>query len=416
VTDYYNEIHKSLDELKESGNYRYFLDVDKSALEFPHFKYSDPDGVVREATNWCSNDYLCMSVKQEVINAACETTLRSGTGSGGTRNISGTTVHHKALEISLARLHNKEAALVFGGAYLANLTTLSTLGKIFPEIVFISDEQNHASLIEGMRASRCEKIIFRHNDVAHVHEILSQLPLDQPKMLVFESVYSISGTVAPVRELVALAKEFNALIYIDEVHAVGLYNADGAGYAAQLGIADQIDIINGTLAKGFGVIGGYVAASKDLVDAIRSFGSGFIFTTSLPPATCAAAVTSVEILRNDPTLRDALHANVTLLRETFDRYGVTYRENPSHITPIPIGDSRMCKAIADRLLKEFGAYMQPINYPTVPRGEECLRVVATPRHTQEDMEHLAQSLATVLNELEVDLTVLEGRTLEGELH
>lgn len=402
--DYYKNIETALNELKESGNYRYFLDVDKSALNFPHFRYSNELGEIHEATNWCSNDYLCMSVNPDVIDACVNVTRRSGTGSGGTRNISGTTVHHKALETVLARLHDKEAALVFGGAYLANLTTLSTMGKIFPDLVFISDEQNHASLIEGMRASRCEKIIFRHNDIAHVHEILSSLPSDKPKMLVFESVYSISGTVAPIQELVALAKEFGALIYIDEVHAVGLYNDNGAGYAAELGIADQIDIINGTLAKGFGVIGGYVAASRSLVDAIRSFGSGFIFTTSLPPATCAAAVKSVEILTSNQRMRDQLHANVALLRSILDEYGVTYRHNPSHITPIPIGDSRTCKAIADRLLHEHGAYMQPINYPTVPRGEECLRVVATPRHTKVDMENLALSLANVLQQENIDLT------------
>ncbi len=405
MTDYYAQINKSLCALKDSGNYRYFLDVDKDSMSFPHFNYVDAQGISHKAVNWCSNDYLCMSIDEDVIAKSIEVTSASGTGSGGTRNISGTTNHHKLLENALADLHEKESALLFSGAYLANLTTLCTLGKIFPDIVYISDEQNHASLIEGMKASRCEKQVFRHNDVLHVEEILKEIPLERPKMLVFESVYSISGTIAPVEELVKLAKKYNALIYIDEVHAVGLYGETGAGYAHQIGISDQIDIINGTLAKGFGVIGGYIAANAEMVDAIRSFGSGFIFTTSLPPGICAAARKSIEILKRDNSKRKAMHENVQKLRSVLAEFDVEFFENPSHITPIPIGDSVRCKAVADRLLKEFGTYLQPINYPTVPRGQECLRVVTTPKHTKEDMEHLAKSLACVLKNIEIDLTV-----------
>jgi 5-aminolevulinate synthase len=396
VTDYQKTFRQQLNQLKEAGNYRYFLDVDKSAAQFPRFSFADADRVTHTATNWCSNDYLCMSTRDEVINSAVSVVKASGVGSGGTRNISGTTIHHRALEQSLADLHHKENALIFSGAYLANQTTLKTMGKIFPDMVFVSDERNHASLIEGMRSSRKEKIIFRHNDLEHLEEILSSLPIDRPKMVVFESVYSIIGTIAPIVEIVELAKKYNALTYIDEVHGVGLYGSDGAGVASSLGISDEIDIINGTLAKGFGVIGGYIAANAEIVDAIRSFGSGFIFTTSLPPSICAAAVTSIRYVREHDGLRALLHSNVQRLREIFDEYGVPYKHNPSHITPIPMNDALHCKAVADRLLFQYGSYLQPVNHPTVNVGEECLRVVVTPKHTEEDMVHLAQSIVEVL--------------------
>ena len=392
VTDYTRVFNQHLNRLKEAGNYRYFLDVDKNASTFPRFTYSDATGNTYSATNWCSNDYLGMSTHGDVIESAVNVARTSGVGSGGTRNISGTTVHHKALEKSIAGLHKKDGALIFSGAYLANLTTLQTMGKIFPDIVYISDQRNHASLIEGMRASKREKIIFRHNDVEHLEEILQSLPLDRPKMIVFESVYSIIGSVAPIVEILALAKKYNALTYLDEVHAVGLYGTDGGGKTSELGNSDDVDIINGTLAKGFGVIGGYIAASTEIVDAIRSFGSGFIFTTSLPPSVCAAAVTSISHVSVHNELREKLHANVARLRRIFDHYHVEYKHNPSHITPIPMHDALHCKEIADRLLKDHGAYLQPVNYPTVSVGEECLRVVVTPLHTEEDMVHLAKSL------------------------
>lgn len=403
MTNYSQVFNQRLNQLKEAGNYRYFLNVDKNAETFPAFTFQDEQGNVHNATNWCSNDYLCMSTHADVIDSACEVARQSGVGSGGTRNISGTTIHHKALEKSLARLHSKDGALIFGGAYLANLTTLHTMGKIFPDIVFISDQRNHASLIEGMRASKREKMIFRHNDVEHLEEILASLPVDRPKMIVFESVYSIIGSIAPITDIIALSKKYNALTYIDEVHAVGLYGTDGGGKTSELGVSDDVDIINGTLAKGFGVIGGYIAGSTEIIDAIRSFGSGFIFTTSLPPAVCAAGVTSIEYVRDHAELRDAIHSNVSRLREIFDEHGISYKHNPSHITPIPMRDALHCKEIADRLLREFGAYLQPVNFPTVSVGEECLRVVVTPRHTEADMIHLAQSLATVLNSREVTL-------------
>jgi 5-aminolevulinate synthase len=396
MTDYNQLLSTQLEQLKQSGSYRYFLDIHKSAQLFPRFYYKDENGAEKTAVNWCSNDYLCMSVHEQVIEAFRSVAARSGVGSGGTRNISGTTVYHHELEEVLACLHKKEAALLFSGAYLANLTTLSTLGRIFADAIFLSDEKNHASLIEGMRASGRKKAIFRHNDAAHLEELLKELPPDQPKIIAFESVYSIHGAIAPVREILALAKKYNCLAYLDEVHAVGLYGADGGGITSQLGLQDEIDIVNGTLAKGFGVIGGYIAASKNIVDAIRSFGSGFIFTTSLPPAVCAAAIKSAELVMNDEPLRKSFHNKVARLRSILMQYKVEYTDNPSHITPIPIGDSALCKKIADRLLREFGVYLQPVNFPTVKRGEECLRVIVTVKHEEDDMLHLARSLEAVL--------------------
>lgn len=404
MTDYERTFNQHLNRLKEVGNYRYFLDVDKNAETFPRFRYSNLEGETFSATNWCSNDYLGMSIHPEVISAAIRVAQVSGIGSGGTRNISGTTIYHKELENSLALLHKKDSALIFGGAYLANLTTLQTMGKIFPDIVYISDERNHASLIEGMRASKKEKHIFRHNDMEHLESILASIPIDRPKMIVFESVYSIIGSIAPIQDVIALAKKYNSLTYIDEVHAVGLYGADGAGLTSALGVTDQIDIINGTLAKGFGVIGGYIAARSDIIDAIRSFGSGFIFTTSLPPSVCAAGVKSIEYVSEHNELRDQLHANVASLRTIFDQYSIQYKHNPSHITPIPMNDAIQCKQVADRLLKGHGAYLQPVNNPTVPVGEECLRVVVTPLHTEKDMLHLAKSLVDVIHTMAYDIS------------
>jgi 5-aminolevulinate synthase len=398
MTNYDDVLARQLEQLKQSGSYRYFLDINKSALNFPRFYYKDENEQEKTAVNWCSNDYLCMSVNPQVIETFGRVAGQSGAGSGGTRNISGTTIYHRELEQKLAVLHKKESALLFGGAYLANQTTLSTLGRLFPEAIFLSDEKNHASLIEGMRATGCEKAIFRHNDPAHLEELLKELPAEQPKILAFESVYSINGTIAPLREILALAKKYNCLTYLDEVHAVGLYGLDGGGVTSQLGLQNEIDIVNGTLAKGFGVIGGYIAASRNIVDAIRSFGSGFIFTTSLPPAVCAAAIKSIDLVRYDDGLRKSFHANVARLREVLKQQGISYSKNPSHITPVQIGDSVTCKRMADRLLHEFGIYIQPVNYPTVKRGEECLRIIVTVKHTEDDILHLAGSLRTVMDQ------------------
>jgi 5-aminolevulinate synthase len=396
MINYNNILQQKIAALKESGSYRYFLDVNKSAQHFPRFYYENEMGEKKMAVNWCSNDYMCMSVHEEVIGKLNFVSHRSGAGSGGTRNISGTTIYHKELEKTLSALHKKEAALLFSGAYLANTTALSTLGKLFTDVVFISDEENHASIIEGMKGCHAEKFIFRHNDTSHLEEILKSIAADRPKIIVFESVYSISGTIAPVEEIILLAKKYNCLTYIDEVHAVGLYGDNGGGITSQLQLQQGIDIINGTLAKGFGVIGGYIAASKNIIDAVRSFGSGFIFPTSLPPAICAAATKSIELLSNDNDMRTRFHHNIQLLRSKLKAQHIDFNDNASHITTITIGDEAACKQIADKLLREFGLYLQPVNYPTVKKGAACLRITVTLKHDETEMIYLAESLKKVL--------------------
>jgi 5-aminolevulinate synthase len=395
--EYHSFFENKLLALKESGSYRYFLEVNKSAQHFPHFNYLNGENVQRSAVNWCSNDYLCMSTREEVIAKLGFVTHRSGTASSGTRNISGTTVNHKELETTLAAWHRQEAALLFNGAYQANVTTLQTLGRQLPGLVFISDERNHASIIEGIRAAGNEKKIYRHNDIEHLEEILQTLPADQPKLLVFESVYSITGTVAPVKELIRLAKKYNALTYADEVHAVGLYGETGAGIFEQEGLQQEIDILNGTLSKAIGVFGGYIAANANIIDFTRSYGSGFIFTTSLPPAVCSAATKSILLIQQNPEWRKAFHANVLLLRKALTENGVEFKPNASHITSVPIRDAVRCRTVANELLTRQGVYLQPINHPTVPRGEECLRIIITARHQVKHINHLAYSLNKIVN-------------------
>jgi 5-aminolevulinate synthase len=386
-----------LQQLKDAGSYRYFLEVNKSAQHFPHFYYTNAQGVQRSAINWCSNDYLCMSTHEEVIAKLGFVTHRSGAGRGGTRNISGTTIHHRELEQTLAQWHQKEAALVFNGAYQANVTALQTLGKHIPGLVFISDERNHASIIEGIRGCKNEKKVFRHNDIAHLEELLQSIPIDKPKLLVFETVYSIRGSIAPVKEIIALAKKYNALTYADEVHAVGLYGPSGAGIFEQENLQEAIDIINGTLSKAIGVFGGYIAASQKLVDFIRSYGSGFIFTTSLPPAICAAATKSIQLIQQHNDWRTHFHNNVKALREALKQSGVVFNPNQSHITNIPVQSASRCREVAQHLLQKQGVYLQPINHPTVPVGEECLRLIISARHQLKHINHLAMSLAKVIN-------------------
>lgn len=395
--DYESYLADKIQQLKDSGSYRYFLEVNKSAQHFPHFYYSNDEGIQRSAVNWCSNDYLCMSTQEEVIAKLGFVTHRSGAASSGTRNISGTTVHHKELETTLAQWHKKEAALLFNGAYQANVTTLQTLARHIPGLIFISDERNHASIIEGMRGCKNEKKIFAHNDLVQLEDILKNAPVDQPKLLVFETVYSIKGTVAPLKEIIALAKKYNALTYTDEVHAVGLYGKTGAGICEQEGLQDEIDIINGTLSKAIGVFGGYIAASKTIVDFVRSFGSGFIFTTSLPPAVCAAANKSIQLIQQNPEWREGFHANVQKLREALTLNGIAFTTNQSHITSVPVGDATRCREVANQLLQLQGVYLQPINHPTVPVGEECLRIITTARHQPKHINHLALSLKKVMN-------------------
>jgi 5-aminolevulinate synthase len=389
--------NNKLQQLKQEGNYRYFLNVNKSARHFPYFYYTQ-NGETRRAINFCSNDYLGMSVEEEVIGKLSFALHQTGTGSGGTRNLSGTTIQHQFLENTLAEWHQKEAALLFGSAYDANVTTLQTIGRQMPDLVFISDERNHASIIEGIRNTGNKKIIFRHNDLTHLEEILQTLPPLLPKLIVFESVYSMNGTIAPVKEILALAKQYKALSYIDEVHAVGLYGPTGAGICQQKNLLKEIDIINGTLAKAVGVIGGYITASQTIVDFIRSFGSGFIFTSSLPPAICAAAEKSIQLIQQQTASRTTMHGLVDYLRRSLEAAGIVYTKNKSHITTIVIANPGWCKKITDKLLQDHGVYVQPVNFPTVPKGEECLRIIVTAKHTREQLNQLIKSLKEVLLE------------------
>lgn len=394
--DYQSFLKEKLQQLKDSGSYRYFLEVNKSAQHFPNFYYTDEKGEQHAAVNWCSNDYLSMSTHEDVIAKLGFVTHRSGTGSGGTRNISGTTNHHKELEKTLAAWHKKEAALLFNGAYQANVTTLQTLGKNIPGLIFFSDERNHASIIEGIRGCKNEKKIFRHNDITHLEELLQTVPADNPKLIVFESVYSMSGNISPVEAIAELAKKYNALTYIDEVHAVGLYGKTGAGILEQEDQQPAIDIVNGTLSKAVGVFGGYIAASSTLIDFVRSFGSGFIFTTSLPPAICAAANKSIQYIQQHDELRSHFFENVSQLRDSFRNNGIDFKDNNSHITIIPVQQAVRCRQIANQLLEKHGIYLQPINFPTVPVGEECLRIIITARHLPKHINHLAYSLKKIL--------------------
>lgn len=393
---YDNMLRERVQSLHNQGDYRYFLNLAKSSATFPIFSFEDENGLKKSAVNWCSNDYLGMSVHPEVAARAQEVIGESGLGSGGTRNISGSTVYHRALEEAVAKLHEKESALIFNSAFLANATSLAALGAAFNECAFISDERNHSSMIEGMRSSKCPKYVFSHNSPEHCEEILKTLPAEQPKIIAFESVYSINGSIAPLCAFADLAERYNALTYLDEVHAVGVYGHKGAGMAQSAGCAGRIDIINGTFAKAFGVLGGYITANRIITEYIRSFAPGFIFTTSLPPALCAGALASIEHVGKNIELQETYRKHIQRLRRSLIEHGVPFSPNNSHITPIPIGDTRRCKVLADTLLHEYGVYLQPINKPTVPAGEECLRITITTRHSEEQIEYLARSLAVTL--------------------
>ncbi|MFM2364007.1 MAG: hypothetical protein RLZZ316_2909 [Bacteroidota bacterium] len=395
--NYSHFLTQKLEQLKTEGNYRYFLEVNKSARHFPAFYFTDNNGKQQHAVNWCSNDYLGMSTHEEVISKMGFVAHNSGTGSGGTRNISGTTNYHKILEAVLAKWHKKETALLFNGAYQANVTTLQTLGKNIPGLVILSDEKNHASIIEGIRGCKNDKKIFRHNDLQHLEELLTAIEGNKPKLIVFESVYSMSGTIAPVKEIVALAKKYNALTYIDEVHGVGLYGNTGAGILEQENLQSDIDIVNGTLSKAIGVFGGYIAASNTLIDFVRSFGSGFIFTTSLPPAVCAAATKSIQLIQEETSIRTSFFNNVLQLRQQFSNNNIPFVPNNSHITILPVKGADECRKLANALLLTHGIYLQPINFPTVPSGEECLRIIITAKHLPKHINHLAYSLKKIIH-------------------
>lgn len=384
-------INQELSSLKSKGNYRHFLHQVKDDAGNPFIKYKR-DGIWVKAVNYCSNDYLAMSTHPEVIQAFVHAGSEYGVSSGGTRNISGTTDAHISLEKTLSQWHGKEAALLFGSAYMANLATLQSLGRRIPELIFFSDEKNHASLIEGMRSAGNKKFVFRHNDISDLEYQISKADLYAPKIVVFESVYSMSGHVAPVAEILELAQKYKAMTYVDEVHAVGMYGVKNAGYCYKDPTALKPDIINGTLSKAIGTFGGYIASTAEVVDFVRSFGSGFIFTTSLPPAVCSAAEASIELLKKDKKRVHKMKTMVHLFRKLLTEEGIPFTFNLSHITPIKVGNPEKCKSIADQLLRDFAIYIQPINFPTVPLGEECLRVIITSAHNEDQIYHLVQSL------------------------
>lgn len=392
MTTFDTALDAALGKLHEEGRYRTFIDIERKRGHFPHAVWTKPDGTEQDITVWCGNDYLGMGQHPVVLNAMHDAIDAAGAGSGGTRNISGTTVYHKALEAELCDLHAKEAALVFTSAYIANDATLSTLPKIFPGLIIYSDALNHASMIEGVRRNGGAKRVFRHNDVAHLRELLEADDPAAPKLIAFESIYSMDGDFGPIRELCDLAEEFGALTYLDEVHAVGLYGPRGAGVAERDGLADRIDIINGTLGKAFGVHGGYIAASAKMCDAVRSYAPGFIFTTSIPPAVAAGAAASVRHLKTDQALRDLHQERAAVLKLRLKGMGLPVIDHGSHIVPVMVGNPLHTKAISDALLADFGIYAQPINYPTVPRGTERLRFTPSPVHDMGMIDDLVHAM------------------------
>jgi 5-aminolevulinate synthase len=389
--DYERFFEDELEKLHENGKYRVFADLERHAGSFPKAtRYVD--GETRQVTVWCSNDYLGMGQKPEVMQAMKDAIDANGTGAGGTRNISGTNHNHVLLERELADLHGKEAALIFTSGYVSNWASLGTLAAKLPNCVVFSDAKNHASMIEGIRHSRAEKHIFKHNDWKDLDEKLSRVEKGRPVIVAFESVYSMDGDIAPIKEICEVAKKHGALTYLDEVHAVGMYGPRGGGIAEARGLMDQLDVIEGTLGKAFGVMGGYITASERLVDFVRSFASGFIFTTALPPALAAGALASIRHLKQSDAERRGQQAAVAKVRAGLDRIGIPYMMNDSHIVPVMVGDAKKAKWISDILLDQYGIYVQPINYPTVPVGTERLRITPGPLHTDEDIGHLVRSL------------------------
>jgi 5-aminolevulinate synthase len=391
MIDYRKFFSDALRKIRSEGRYRIFAELSRMRGNYPKARLHQGDRC-RNVTVWCSNDYLAMAQHPAVLAAMHQAIDEVGAGSGGTRNISGTTHYHVALERDLSELHGKEAALLFGSGYIANEATLSTLGRLLPDLVIFSDERNHASMIEGIRHARCEKIIFAHNDLAGLQEKLASVAPSRPKIIAFESIYSMDGDIGPVKEICALARRHDALTYLDEVHAVGMYGPKGGGIAERDGVGHEIDIVEGTLAKAFGLIGGYIAADRVIVDAVRSIASGFIFTTSIPPVIAAGAIASIRHLKNSSHERRLQARNSDLLKRDLTRRGLPVVLSETHIVPVVIGDPLRCKALTDALLEEFDIYVQPINYPTVPKGSERIRLTPGPLHGPAEVEALGAAM------------------------
>lgn len=401
MTNYEKFFQDKLLELHDEGRYRVFADLSRHAGDFPHATHHEQ----RERsliTVWCSNDYLGMGQNPIVLEAMHEAISRCGAGAGGTRNISGTNHYHVLLEEELARLHGKESALIFTSGYVANVTTLSTIGAMLPGCVMVSDALNHNSMIAGIRHSRAEKSIFKHNDLGDLERKLREIDPDRPKVVAFESVYSMDGDIAPIKEIIDVCERYNALSFIDEVHAVGLYGDHGAGVAERDGLMDRIDIIQGTLAKGFGIVGGYIAGSAAMCDFIRSYGDGFIFSTAIPPAVAAGALASVRHVSEHNEIRVRHQERAATVKRRMTEAGLPVMPSDSHIVPLMVGDPVLCKQASDELMERFKIYVQPINYPTVPRGTERLRFTPTPWHSDEDIDHLIESLQNMWHELKLE--------------
>ncbi|MDF2690893.1 MAG: 5-aminolevulinic acid synthase [Gammaproteobacteria bacterium] len=392
MNKYQTLLASQLEAIKQQGHYRIFIELERLLGQFPYALHQN-----KKIVMWCSNDYLGMSQNPVVISAMKEALEKAGAGSGGTRNISGTQHYHRALEQELADLYHKEAALLFSSGYVANEAALMTLAGRLPDCAVFSDSENHASLIHGIRESKAEKFIFEHNNLEHLESLLQLVPLERPKIIVFESVYSMSGSIAPIEKICQLAKTYKALTYLDEVHAVGLYGKEGGGIAQELGLQDQIDVICGNFGKGYGVMGGYIAASATIVDFIRSFAGPFIFTTSMSPVIAAGALASVSYLRSSQKEREALQQTVAKLKSALRKAGIPFLENPSQMVPVMIGNAQKCRQVSNILLKDYGIYVQPVNYPTVAKGTERLRITPSPFHSDEMIEYLVQSLKEALS-------------------